>query len=39
MKLAENFQPYDPFHGALSTFQQKFDELMAQIRGVVVISP
>ncbi len=39
MKLAEVYQSYDPIPDVRATFQQNFDELQKQIRGVVVISP
>ena len=39
MKLAEIHQSYSPTHDAHATFQQKFDELLDQILGVVVTSP
>ena len=43
MKLAVVHQAYDPIRGVRedvrATFQQKFDEMLNQIGGVVVISP
>lgn len=39
MKLAEVYQSYDPISDVRAAFQQNFDGLLKQIRGVVVISP
>ena len=39
MKLVEDRQSYSPSHDPRANFQQKFDDLLAQIQSVVVTSP